>query len=206
MTLREMASVYLTDADILAALLHTGPASRARTLARAQALLDTCGSLRGVMEADSRALGRRTHARLQAAFELVRRVMEETLRRGDNLTSPTITRDYLRSRLRPHGQEVFAVLFLDNRHRLIAFEELFYGSIESASVHPREVVKRALHHNAAALICSHNHPSGHAEPSQADIQLTQCLRQALAFMGIRLLDHVVVGDADVVSLAERGLL
>ena len=202
---REIASVYLTDADLLAVLLQTGPLSRAEALAKAQALL-TFGSLRGVMEADSNAVGTTAHARLQLAFELVRRVMEETLRRGDCLTSVQATRQYVKSRLRHYHQEVFAVLFLDQRHRLVAFEELFFGTIDGASVHPGEVVKRALHHHTATLICCHNHPSGVAEPSGADEQLTRRLKDALALMDIRLLDHLVVGDDEPVSFAERGLL
>ena len=146
------------------------------------------------------------YQRLQAAFELVRRLMEETLRRQDCLSSPQDVKRYLASRLRDAQREIFAVLFLDNRHRLLVFEELCYGTIDGATVPPRVVAQRALRHNAAALIVAHNHPSGQAEPSQADIQLTRRLRDALALVEVRLLDHIVVGDGEWVSFAERGLL
>jgi DNA repair protein RadC len=112
----------------------------------------------------------------------------------------------LRSRLRDYPYEVFAVLFLDNRHRVIAFEELFRGTIDGASVHPREVVRRALALNAAAVILSHNHPSGVAEPSEADQRITTRLREALSLVDVRVLDHLVIGDGGCCSLAERGLL
>ena len=124
---------------------------------------------------------------------------------GDVMSSPAVVRDYLRLQLATQEREVFACLFLDNRHRLIAFEELFFGTVDGASVHPREIVKSALHYNAAALILAHNHPSGVAEPSQADQRITERLRDALALIDVRVLDHFVVGD-DVVSSAERGLL
>jgi DNA repair protein RadC len=132
--------------------------------------------------------------------------MLETLQRGDCLTSSALTRNYIRSRMRAYEREVFLCLFLDNQHRVIAQEELFYGTIDGSMVHPREVVRRSLHHNAAALIFAHNHPSGVAEPSQADISITRRLKNALALVDIRTLDHLVVGDSDVTSLAERGLL
>lgn len=204
--LREETSVYWTDADILATLIQVGSASRTDALRTAQTLLQELGSLRAVLEADRQALSVTIYARLQAALELVRRVMEEPLRRGDCMRSPADVRAYVQARLRHHRQEVFAVLFLDNRHRLIAFEELFYGTIDGASVHPREVVRRALHHNAAAAICCHNHPSGIAEPSRADEAITRRLKEALALVDVRLLDHMVVGDNEVVSFAERNLL
>ena len=135
-----------------------------------------------------------------------RRHLFEDLKRGDALTSPGAVRAFLRSQLAALPHEVFACLFLDNQHRVIAFEELFRGTIDSASVYPREVLKRALAHNAAALILTHNHPSGVAEPSQADLQLTRRLRESLALLDIRVLDHLVIGDGDPVSMAERGLL
>ena len=132
-------------------------------------------------------------------------ILHEALTRGEALDSPAATRRYLAARLRDYPHEVFAALFLDNRHRVIAYEELFRGTIDGTSVHPREVVKRALAHNAAALILAHNHPSGIAEPSSADTALTRRLRDALGLVEIRVLDHLVVGDGEVVSLAERGL-
>jgi len=137
-------------------------------------------------------------------LELARRHMQAQLQREDVLENPGMTRRYLSSRLRHYRHEVFACLFLDNRHRVIAFEELFRGTIDGASVHPREVVRQALQHNAAAVILAHNHPSGVAEPSRADIQLTRRLVDALALVDIRVLDHLVIGDAESVSLAERG--
>jgi DNA repair protein RadC len=135
-----------------------------------------------------------------------RRHLRETLKRGDALCNADDTRRFLTVQLRELPHEVFACLFLDNRHRIISFEEMFRGTINGASVHPREVVKRALSHNAAALILAHNHPSGIAEPSQADRQLTQRLKDALALVDIRVLDHLVVGDGEIVSFAEQGLL
>ncbi|EMQ2878363.1 DNA repair protein RadC [Vibrio navarrensis] len=125
--------------------------------------------------------------------------------RGDQYCNPEATKTYLSCKLKHHEREVFAVMFLDNQHRLIAFEELFFGTIDSASVYPREVLKAALKINAAALIFAHNHPSGDATPSQADKQITQRLKEALALVDIRVLDHIVVGDS-AISFAERGLL
>jgi len=135
-----------------------------------------------------------------------RRHLNETLRRSDSLTDPQTIRQYLSSRLRDYPYEVFAALFLDNRHRIVEYEELFRGTINGASVHPREVVRRSLHHNAAAVIFAHNHPSGIAEPSAADIDLTGQLRDALALIEVRVLDHFIIGDQISTSLAERGLL
>ena len=128
------------------------------------------------------------------------------VRKGTALTSPKLVRDYLTTRLAPRECEFFSVLFLDNRHRLIHCADLFRGTIDGASVHPREVVKEALAHNAAAVILAHNHPSGVAEPSQADELITHRLRDALALVDIRVLDHVIVGDGGCVSMAEKGLL
>jgi DNA repair protein RadC len=128
------------------------------------------------------------------------------LQRGDAIQSVADTHRYLMAKMRHHPHEVFAVLFLDNKHRVIQYEELFFGTIDSSSVHPRQVVKRALYHNAAAVIVAHNHPSGVAEPSRADELITLRLKEALALLDVRLLDHVVVGDGDVVSLAARGVI
>ena len=125
--------------------------------------------------------------------------------KGDVFSDPNSVKDFLAVALAPKEREVFACLFLDNRHRLIAYKELFRGTIDGASVHPREVVKSALHHNAAALILAHNHPSGVAEPSQADQRITQRLKDALSLVDIRVLDHFVVGD-EIISFTERGLL
>jgi len=200
----------LSDAELLAIFLRTGVAGKT-AVDLARELLVTFGGLRGLLSADKSAfcaangLGTAKYAQLQAVLEMGRRHLQESLQRGDSLTSPEVTRRFLVARLRDNPAEVFACLFLDNRHRVIAYEELFRGTIDGASVHPREVVKRALYFNAAAVILAHNHPSGIAEPSQADERITQRLKEALSLVDIRVLDHIVIGD-DVVSFAERGLL
>ena len=144
-------------------------------------------------------------AQLQAVLEMARRHLHEQLQRGEALTSPELSTRFLQQQLRDYPFEVFACLFLDNRHRLISYEELFRGTIDGASVHPREVVRKALMHNAAALIFAHNHPSGVAEPSQSDLAITEKLKQALGLIDVRVLDHFVVGE-NVVSMAERGMI
>jgi len=199
----------LSDAELLAIFLRTGvPGKTAVDLARQ--LLGEYGGLRALLEADCRAfcrangLGMAKYAQLQAVLEMGRRHLYETLQRGDALGSPADTRRFLLARLRDYPHEVFACLFLDNRHRVIEFSEMFRGTIDGTSVHPREVVKQALALNAAALIFAHNHPSGVAEPSHADLHLTRRLKDALALVEIRVLDHIVVGDGYSVSLAERG--
>ncbi len=201
----------LSDAELLAIFLRTG--CRGMTAVDlARQLLHEYGSLRALFRADqqrfcrSPGLGAAKYAQLQAVLEMGRRHLWETLRRDVALTSPDDSRDYLVSLLRDRPHEVFACLFLDNRHRVLAFEEMFRGTINGASVHPREVVKQALAINAAAVILVHNHPSGVAEPSQADQSLTRVLRDALALVEIRVLDHLIVGDGEVVSFAQRGLL
>lgn len=200
----------LSDAELVAILLRTGSPGRT-AVDVARDLITAYGGLRPLLEAGAEDFGRRAggtarYAQLQAGLELARRYLEATLRRGDVIASPADTRRYLSARLRGHQREVFGCLFLDNRHRVLGFEELFYGTIDSAAVHPREIVKRALACNAAALILAHNHPSGVAEPSRADAALTGRVRDALALVDVRVLDHFVVGDGEVVSLAERGLL
>jgi len=201
----------LSDAELLAIFLRTGTAgSSAVDLARE--LIAEYGGLRTLFQADrtrfcrTRGLGDAKFAQLQAVLELARRHLSETLSRDGALQNPDETQRYLRAKLREYPYEVFACLFLDTRHRVIACEELFRGTIDGASVHPREVLRRALQHNAAALILAHNHPSGVAEPSQADRRITERLREVLALVDIRVLDHVVVGDQKSVSFAERGWL
>ncbi|MFN2348323.1 MAG: DNA repair protein RadC [Thioalkalivibrio sp.] len=200
----------LSDAELLAIFLRTGVTGKT-AVDLARDLLARFGGLRPLLQADldnfcaARGLGSAKFAQLQAVLEMGRRHLSEGLARGDALSSPEDTRRFLAARLRDYPFEVFACLFLDNRHRVIAFEELFRGTIDGASVHPREVVRRALAHNAAALILAHNHPSGVAEPSRSDEAITRRLRDALALVDIRVLDHVVVGD-NLVSFAERGLL
>lgn len=201
----------LSDAELLAIFLRTGVRGKT-AVDLARELLNGFGGLRALLEADlarfcaEAGLGTAKFAQLQAVLEMGRRHLRATLQRGDALANPADTRAYLSTRLRGYGHEVFACLFLDTRHRVIQYEELFHGTLDGTSVHPREVLKRALAHNAAALILAHNHPSGIAEPSRADEQLTHRLREALGLVDIRVLDHVVVGDGTCVSFAERGLL
>jgi len=201
----------LTDAELLAIFLRTGiPGKTAVDLARE--LMAQYNGLRPLLEADfetfcsAPGLGLAKFAQLQAILEMSRRHLRETLQRGGVLEGPQQTRDYLACELRGYEQEVFACLFLDNRHRVVQFDKLFFGTINSATVHPREVVKKALGYNAAAVILSHNHPSGVSEPSQADIDITLHLKEALALVDVRVLDHFIVGDGELVSLAERGLM
>ena len=151
-------------------------------------------------------LPREDRARVHAVLELHARWMEARLRRDGALTAPNLTRRYLEARLRGRRNEVFVAVFLDSRHRPIAYETLFNGTVDGATVHPRVVVRRALMHNAAALVVAHGHPSGVAEPSFADRAITKRLAEALALVDIRLIDHFVVGDGESVSFAERGLL
>lgn len=201
----------LSEAELLAILLQTGTAGRS-ALDVARALLEQFRTLRGLLTAERsavvgvRGLGDARYALLQASLELARRHYAESMQAGPALANPRATREFLRARLRDRDHEVFCCLFLDNRHRVICFEEVFRGTLDGASVHPRDVVKLALARNAAAVILAHNHPSGVAEPSQADELITARLRDALGLVDIRVLDHIVVGDAACVSFAERGLL
>ncbi len=199
----------LSDAELLAIFLRTGVRGKS-AVDLARDLLIHHKGLGNLLAADqasfcrSHGLGSAKFAQLQAVLEMSRRHLRENLDKGDAITSPRQTRDYLQSRLCHYPHEVFACLFLDNRHRVIEYEELFRGTIDGASVHPREVVKRSLSHNAAAVILAHNHPSGVAEPSQADRAITQQLKNALALVDIRLLDHLIIGSGEVTSLAEEG--
>ena len=201
----------LSDAELLAIFLRTG-SKGISALELARQLLTEFGGLRPLLAASRqefcamRGLGDAKYCQLQAVIEMAQRHLRESLEKGDTLTSPDQTRAYLRLRLQDYPHEVFACLFLDNRHRIITFEELFHGTIDGASVYPREIVRRCLHHNAAAVIFSHNHPSGIAEPSHADEEITLRLKESLALIDVRVLDHIVVGAGNSVSLAERGLL
>lgn len=201
----------LSDADLLAVFLGTGTTGRP-VLDLARDLLGMTGTLRNLLERDVRrlaalpGLGPARAARLVAAGEMARRSLEQSVIRCDVMGSPAQTRQFLTAKLRHLRHEVFACLFLDSQHRLIAFRELFRGTIDGASVYPREVVVESLGHNAAAVILAHNHPSGVAEPSLADRQITRRLVDALALVDIRVLDHLVVGEGQTVSFAERGLL
>jgi len=200
----------LSDAELLAIFLRTGIKGKS-AVDLARDLLAHFGSLRALLKSSQdqfceyRGLGPAKFAQLQAVLEMARRHLGETLNRGQALTSPQQTRHYLQSILRDYEQEVFVCLMLDNKHRVIVLREMFRGSISSASVYPREVVKQALADNAAAVILAHNHPSGIAEPSQSDIHITNRLKQALELVDIRVLDHLVIGD-EVVCFSERGLI
>lgn len=201
----------LSDAELLAVLLRTGTRGKS-ALDLARQLLLEFGSLSRILTASQQdfcrqgGLGPGKYVQFQVVLELSRRHLGEKLCEGDALTQPDLVRDYLRARMQDYPHEVFACLYLNNQHRVVAMEELFQGTIDGAAVYPREVVKRCLYNNAAAVIFAHNHPSGLAEPSQADIHITRRLITALATIDVRVLDHMVVGRQQVVSLAERGLL
>ena len=209
--LLEKGPAALSDAEILSIFLRTGrEGSSALDLARE--MLNRFQGLRQLIDTDqkefceTKGLGMVKYVQIQAAIELGRRYLQAGLKTGDAFTSPEQTREFLTLKLRAYPHEVFACLYLDNRHRLISYDELFNGTIDSAQVHAREVVRAALKHNAAAVILSHNHPSGVAEPSQSDINLTRELKKALALINVRVLDHMVIGDGAAVSFAERGLI
>nr|WP_086937821.1 DNA repair protein RadC [Thaumasiovibrio occultus] len=199
----------LSDAELLAVFLRTG-ISGMNAIELADHLLREFGSLRALLLADKssfcqhKGLGPAKFALLQAMLEMQQRYLAEVMQKGSALTSPQQTRHYLTCLLRDKARENFLVLFLDNQHRVITEEVMFEGTIDAASVYPREVVKRSLELNAAALILAHNHPSGVAEPSQADRRITRRISDALALVDIRVLDHFVVGDGDIVSFSERG--
>lgn len=201
----------LSNAELLAIFLRTGVRGKS-ALDLARDMLADHGGLRALLTADEArftatpGLGPAKYVQLQAVLELARRHLEAGLGERDAMTSPAATREYLRARLRDLPHEVFCCLYLDTRHRVLGFEELFRGTIDGASVHAREVVKQALAKNAAAIIFAHNHPSGVAEPSDADRRLTRRLVDALALVDVRVLDHFVIGDGPPVSFAERGLI
>ena len=201
----------LSDPELLAVLLRTG-VNAIPVISLCEQLLQHFGGLRALLCArpddlqQRHGLGPVKAGQLAAVLELSRRCLKETLVRGAPLESPAATEKYLKSVLRDHPHEVFACLFLDTRHRVIAYEELFHGTIDGATVYPRVVAEKALRHGAAALIAAHNHPSGIGEPSLADQAITRRLKEALALLDIRLLDHFVVGDGTPVSMASRGLI
>ena len=199
--LRHAGPHALTDAELIS--LFASP----RSFDKIREQLCQYQGLRGLIDnARDTTLSKTLTGRLEAALELSRRYLEAELRSRPVLSNPDKTKHYVRAWLCRFEHEVFACLFLDNRHRIISNEILFTGTIDGASVYPREVVKRCLQLNAAAIIFSHNHPSGIAEPSQADRQITLKLTQALALVDVRVLDHLVVGDKTVTSMAERGLM
>ena len=201
----------LADTELLALLLRTGLPGQG-VLQLAQSLLDRFGGLAGLLHADVRdlngvkGLGPAKRAEVAAVLEIARRVLAQQLAEQPLFDSAQRVKDYLALNLRPLGHEAFAVLFLDSQHRSIAFEVMFRGTLAHTSVHPREIVKRALALNAAAVVLAHNHPSGVAEPSRADEMVTQAVRAALQLVDVRVLDHLVVGAGSVLSFAERGLI
>jgi len=201
----------LSDAELLAIFLRTGVAGKT-AVDLARDLIAHFGSFNQLFACSEQqfcaihGMGQAKYVQMQAVMEMSRRSLREEFQRGDALNSPRAVRDYLQLLLGGRQQEVFLVLFLDTQHRVIASEELFHGTLSQTSVYPREVVKRALAHNAAALILAHNHPSGVAEPSQADQLLTNALKQALGLVDVRVLDHFVVAMGNILSFAERGLL
>ncbi len=202
----------LADAELLALLLRTGTAGTG-VLGLAQQVIDGCGGFAGLLQPEAQAglaaikgLGPAKQAELLAVAEIARRAVEQPLRERDVFDSPKSVKDYLVLQLDGHSQELFGAMFLDGQHRLIRFEVMFTGTLTQTSVYPREVVRHALRLNAAAVVLAHNHPSGVAEPSRADEFLTQTLASALKLVDVRVLDHIVVGRGQTVSLAERGLL
>ena len=201
----------LSDAELLAIFLRVGSVGRS-AVDLARDLLNEFGNISALLRADHatfcavKGLGDAKFAQLQSALELTRRHFGEQLARETVFNNPAAVASFLHAHLCDYQHEVFLAMFLDNKNRLIAVEELFRGTIDGASVYPREVAKQALHHNAAALIFAHNHPSGIAEPSVADEQITRRLKEALALLDIRVLDHIIVGNEGQVSLAERGLV
>jgi DNA repair protein RadC len=201
----------LTDAELLAIFLRTGTRGKS-AVDLAQELLADFGSLKALLSAsqerfcEGNGLGEAKYSQLQAVLEMARRHFKETLQRGDALKSPDITRAYLSAQLRGYSYEVFACLLLDNQNRVIQWAELFRGTLDAASVYPREVAKLALQLNAAAIIFAHNHPSGVCEPSQSDKLITVKLKQALGLFDIRVLDHFIIGDGEPYSFAEHGLI
>ncbi|MBM3346021.1 MAG: JAB domain-containing protein [Betaproteobacteria bacterium] len=206
-----LGAARLSDAELLAIFLRTGVCDRS-ALEIARHLLGSFRSLSDLLAAEPARLreapgmGDAKAAELLATMELARRALSEELTSGNALSSPRAVRDYLRLSIAGREHEVFVAMPLDAQHRVINCEELFRGTLTQTSVYPQEVVKRALHRNAAAVIFAHNHPSGVAEPSRADEALTQSLRQALALVDVRVLDHFIVTTGSVFSFAERGLL
>jgi DNA repair protein RadC len=204
-------SAVLSDAELLAIFLGSG--MRGQTAVdMGRELLQRHGGLRGLLDlsaaemANYKGLGPARACALRAALELGHRHLAHRLQRGEMLDSPRLAGEYFARRLRAYPHEVFACMLLDNRHQLIAYEELFRGSLDSAEVHPREVIKLCLKHNAAAILLAHNHPSGHPQASAADRALTQRIKQATQLLEIRLLDHFIIGDGPPSSMAEQGLL
>lgn len=201
----------LSDAELLAIFLCTGLQGKT-AIDLSRDLMTNHDGLRGLVETDSKTfcktkgLGLAKYCQIQAAIELGKRYLHENLLKKDVLSSPNDTKKYLLAQLRAYPYEVFGCLYLDNRHQIISFDKMFNGTIDGASVYPREVVKQALTRNAAAVIFAHNHPSGVAEPSLSDKKITRRLQDALALVDIRVLDHFIIGENTAVSFAEQGLI
>lgn len=200
---------HLTDAELIAIFLRTG--TRGKTaLDLARELLNEFGNLKKLLGASphllwpKRGFGKAKYAALKAALELGQRYLEDSIQTGEILNSSQAAVRFLSSRLRDYPHEVFACLFLDTHHRMLGFEELFHGTINESFVYPREVVKRSLAHNAAKIILAHNHPSGNPTPSQADYDLTDLLKQALALVSVQTIDHIIIGHPGSWSMAENG--
>lgn len=206
-----MGATALSDAELLAIFLRTGVAGKS-AVGLSRDLINQYGGIRPLLNADlktfctTKGLGKTKFVQMQAALEISKRYLNEQLKRGDALTNPDETRRYFKSKLRDQAHEVFACLFLDAANRVIQYEELFFGSINSTAVHPRQVLKRALFHNANAVIVAHNHPSGISNPSSADQAITRRLKDALELVDIRLLDHLIIGDGATCSMAELGMI
>ncbi len=200
----------LSDAELLAIFLRTGIKGKT-AVDLARDMLEDAGGLKALFDQTEEAfcshkgMGQAKFVQLQAVLEMSSRHLEERLRRGSAFETPGAAKQFLKAQLQGYPHEVFSCLFLDNKHRLIEYEEMFRGTLDQSAVHPREVVKKALHYNAGAVIFAHNHPSGVAEPSRSDELITTRLREALSLVDVRVLDHFVIGD-DVVSMSERGLL
>lgn len=209
--LQSLGAQALSDSELLALLLRTG-SQGTNVIELASHLLNTFGSLRGLLTANHQALcqingmGPSKAVQLQATLELSRRFLAEQLKRENAFTDAKYTQDFLLAKLRDEPNEVFALLTLDSQHRLIQYHALFHGTIDGASVYPRVIAQQVLSDNAAAAIVAHNHPSGIAEPSKADEYVTRRIKDALALLDVILLDHIVVGDGETVSFAQRGLL
>ncbi len=209
--LLQRGAAALSDAELLAIFLRTGVTGKS-AVDLARELITKFGDLTRLIAASEQefcsihGLGQAKFVQLQAVVEISRRALHEEMQFGDALNSPKAVREFLQLLLRSRQQEVFVALFLDAQHRVIATEELFQGTLTQTSVYPREVVKRALYNNAAAVIFAHNHPSGVAEPSQSDQLLTSVLKQALQLVDVRVLDHFIVAGAGCLSFAEKGLL
>ena len=200
----------LSDVELLAIVLRTGMAGKNVFQLSAELLLPN--GVAGLLQASAQSLkltkglGPAKQAELLAVFELARRALGQQLQQREVFHTPSAIKHYLQLQLAHKNHEVFAVLFLDNQNRLLATEELFRGTLTQTSVYPREVVMRALHHQAAAVVLSHNHPSGSVQPSRADEHLTHTLKAALALVDVRVLDHIIVGQGQALSMAEQGLL